>query len=76
MRFDLAKSGTVCMMKEYMSIRNRLAGSAKLADGLLIYKKIPFTFAISMIFASTTFCPLFFRLVPWHNNLPSIVIIL
>ena len=43
------------MMKEYMTICNRLVGSAKLAEGLLIYtQKIIFTFAIGMIFASTT----------------------
>jgi len=41
-------------MKEYMPIRNRPVGSAKLADGLLIYKTIIFTFAIGMIFACTT----------------------
>jgi len=37
-----------------MPICNRLAGSAKLAEGLLIYKNNPNTFAIGMIFASTT----------------------
>ena len=41
-------------MKEYMPNCNRLADRAKLADGLLIQKKILFTFAIGMIFASTT----------------------
>ena len=40
-------------MKEYMPNRNRLVGRTKLADGLLIYKNILFTFAIGMIFAST-----------------------
>jgi len=37
-------------MKEYMSNCNRLAGSAKLADELLIYKNNP----IHIFFASTT----------------------
>ena len=37
-----------------MPNRNRLADSAKLADGLLIHKKVLFTFAIGMGFASTT----------------------
>ena len=41
-------------MKEYMPIRNRMACSAKLADGLLITKTILFTFTIGMVFASTT----------------------
>ena len=41
-------------MKEYMPNRNRLVDSTKVADGFLIFKKILFTFAIGMIFASTT----------------------
>jgi hypothetical protein len=41
-------------MKEYMPNRNWLADSSKLADGLLIYKTILFTFSIGMIFANTT----------------------
>ena len=37
-----------------MPNRNNLAGSAKLADGLLIYKNNPIHITKGMIFASTT----------------------
>jgi len=40
-------------MKEYMPKCNRLAGSAKLADELLIYENNPIHMSIGMIFAST-----------------------
>ena len=39
-------------MKEYMPIRNRLASSKKLADGLLIYKNNPILILEFVIFTA------------------------